>query len=139
MELVGGQVEGPAVASAVVVSWPPVGGIAAGCGQPGAGMAAIRSNAAVIWVVQGQVAGMCNRRRRCPRMSRREADEGREVGHRVRCQHLAAPILAWVIKVLSCDSSSLRSSWVAAAERSRGPYRAVDSQANIGRRGLDLP
>ena len=54
-----------------VVSWgPPVVGLAVELGQPGAGMAAIRSNAVVIWVAQGQVAGMRSQRRRCPRTRR---------------------------------------------------------------------
>ena len=39
-------------------------------GQPGAGMAAIRVNAALIWVAHGHVAGMRSLRRRCPRTSR---------------------------------------------------------------------
>jgi hypothetical protein len=37
--------------------------------QSGAGMAAIRVNAAVIWSAQGQVAGMRSQRRRWPRVS----------------------------------------------------------------------
>jgi hypothetical protein len=39
-------------------------------GQPGAGIAAIRVNAAVIWSAQGQVVGMRSQRRRWPRVRR---------------------------------------------------------------------
>jgi hypothetical protein len=67
----GGCAGGPSVAAAGVVSFgPPVVGAGAEAGQPGAGMAAIRVNAAVIWAAHGQLVGMRSQRRRCPRVSR---------------------------------------------------------------------
>lgn len=55
----------PAVAAASVVSLGSSGGWGMGfAGQPGAGIAVIRADAVVMWLAQGQLAGMRSHRLR---------------------------------------------------------------------------